>query len=109
MKMKQSMKIAALTILYILFAVHGYSQKINGTVKDTTGAPVRYATVNLKDSISNTILTYTITDSKGNFALQIPGNISVNSLRIEVRSLGYEAAVKNIAAFNIPVDFVLRI
>src|ERR1700733_422707 len=101
------MRAAGLTLLCILFAAWGYAQTVKGTVKDSTGKAVPYATISLKNGASNAIVAYTVTDSKGSFALQIPANAAANSLTVEARSLGYKTAVKSITSFDAPLDFIL--
>jgi hypothetical protein len=105
--MMQLARFALLTLIVVLFAVVGFAQTIKGKVKDSAGKAVPYATVNLKNSIGNAIVAYTITDSKGSFVLKVPANTTVNSFTVEVRSLGYKVAVKSIAGFDAPVDFNL--
>jgi hypothetical protein len=105
--MMQLLRVAILALSFVLFAAWGYAQTVKGTVKDSTGKAVPYATVSLKNSIGNTIVAYSVTDSKGSFALQVPANTAANSLMVEVRILGYKTAVKNIAGFDVPLDFTL--
>lgn len=92
-----------LLVAAVLFAVAGFGQTITGTVKDTAGKPVPYATVNLKHG--SAIVAYTQTDTKGSYTLSIPAQ--TGDMAIEVHSFGYKTAVKNIAQFNAPVDFTL--
>lgn len=80
---------------------------IHGTVKDSLGKAVPFATVNLKNKISNVIVTYTVTDNKGAYTLARPSNQSPDSLLVEVRSIGYKSQVKAISSIG-PVDFVLQ-
>ncbi|HEY4322442.1 MAG TPA: carboxypeptidase-like regulatory domain-containing protein [Mucilaginibacter sp.] len=105
--MKQLMRIAGLMFLCVLSAAWSFAQTVKGTVKDSTGKALPYATVNLKNGTSNAIVAYTITDGKGTYILQVPANTAANSLVIEVRSLGFKTQVKNIAGFDAPVDFRL--
>jgi hypothetical protein len=105
--MKRLIRLLALMFLSALSAAACYAQTIKGTVKDTTGKAVPYATVSLKKSAGNTIVAYTITDSKGSFALPVPAGTAADSLRVEVRCLGYKTAVKNIVSFDTPIDFIL--
>ncbi|HTD97783.1 MAG TPA: carboxypeptidase-like regulatory domain-containing protein [Mucilaginibacter sp.] len=107
--MMQLVRVAILTLSFVLFAAWGYAQTVKGTVKDSTGKAVPYATVSLKNSAGNTIVAYTVTDSKGAYSLQIPANTAANSLTVEVRSLGYKTAVKSIAIFDVPLDFTLAV
>jgi hypothetical protein len=91
----------------LVVAASGFAQSIKGTVKDSAAKAVPFATVNLKNSINNTIVAYAVTDSKGVYVLRTPATIAVNNLLIEVRSIGYKTRVQNIAGFNAPVDFTL--
>ena len=77
--MTQRVRAAGLMLLCILFVAWGYAQTVKGTVKDTTGKAVPYATVSLKNSTGNAIVAYTVTDSKGGFALRVPANTAANS------------------------------
>jgi hypothetical protein len=104
--MIQLRKIAGV-LLCVLFATFGHAQTIRGTVKDTTGNPVPYATVNLKNNPGNTIIGYTMTDSKGIFALKVPANIIGQKLTVEVHSMGYLTGLENTTAADTTIDFVL--
>ena len=101
------MKIAAVTLLLVVWAARGYTQTVKGTVKDTAGKAIPYATVSLKNSASNAVIAYTAADNSGSFVLRVPANTAANSLAIEVHSIGYKTAVKNMAGFDAPVDFTL--
>lgn len=80
---------------------------IHGTVKDSTGKAVPFATVNLKNKTSNAIVTYTMTASDGTYSLTLPQGEKIDSLAVEVRSIGYKSQVKSMAGAA-PVDFVLQ-
>jgi len=107
--MKRLIKILALMLLCTLSVAAGYGQTVKGTVKDTTGRAVSYATVNLKKGTGNVIVAYTVTDSEGSFALQVPAGTAADSLSIEVRCLGYKSVTKNILGFDAPVNFTLAV
>ncbi len=92
-----------LVLAAVLFAVAGFGQTIKGTVKDTAGKAVPYATVSLKRGA--TIVAYTQTDSKGGYILSIPAQ--AGDITIEVHSFGYQTAVKNVPRFDAPVNFTL--
>ncbi|HWD88061.1 MAG TPA: carboxypeptidase-like regulatory domain-containing protein [Mucilaginibacter sp.] len=79
---------------------------IHGTVKDSTGKSVPFATVSLKNKNSNAIVTYTTATDKGVYSLAIPQGRNIDSLVVEARSIGYKSQVKSIAG-AVPVDFVL--
>jgi hypothetical protein len=105
--MMQLMRAVGLTLLCVLFSAWGYAQTIKGMVKDSTGKVVPYATISLKNSAAGAIVAYTLTDSKGSFALQVPANAVANSMTVEVHALGYKTMVKSIASFDASVDFTL--
>ncbi len=105
--MKQITRLAGLLVMGMLLSVAVFGQTIKGTVKDSTGSAVPYAGVNLKNSVSNSIIAYAVTDSKGAYLLQVPAGTAINSLTVEVRSLGFKSQVKAITGFDVPVDFTL--
>lgn len=80
---------------------------IRGTVKDSTGKAVPFATVSLKKKAGNTIVTYTATDEKGGYNISVPQGENIDSLLVEVRSIGYKAQAKSITS-TAPIDFVLK-
>jgi hypothetical protein len=80
---------------------------IHGTVKDSTGKAVPFATVNLKNKAGNAIVAYTTTADNGTYTLMLPLGQKADSLAVEVRSMGYKNQVKNING-TAPVDFVLQ-
>src|SRR6201996_6322610 len=81
---------------------------IHGTVKDSLGKAVPFATVTLKNKPSNAIVAYTTTADNGTYTLVIPQGQSIDSLVVEVRSMGYKSQVKSIVG-NAPVDFALQV
>jgi hypothetical protein len=91
-----------------LFSAYGFAQNIRGTVKDSTGKPVWFATVSLKKKATNGIVSYSITDGKGAYTLVVPAGEIPDSLLVEVRCIGYKIATKAIAG-KAPVDFVLQV
>lgn len=99
-------RILGLTLGCILWVVCSYAQAVRGTVKDTAGKAVSYATVSLKKRAGD-IAAYTVTNTDGSFALQVPTGTAADGLKVEVRCIGYQSAVKNIVSFDAPVDFIL--
>ncbi|MBS1525835.1 MAG: carboxypeptidase regulatory-like domain-containing protein [Bacteroidetes bacterium] len=80
---------------------------IHGTVKDSTGKAVPFATVNLKNKANNSIVAYTTATDKGAYSLTIPQGQNADSLAVEVRSIGYKSQSKSING-TVPVDFILQ-
>ncbi len=92
----------------ILFSALCFAQgNIHGTVKDSTGKAVPFATVTLKNKAGNAILTYTTTADNGIYSLSLPQGQNIDSLAVEVRSMGYKKQRKTISDFSAPVNFVL--
>jgi hypothetical protein len=81
---------------------------IHGTVKDSAGKAVPFATVSLKNKMGDAIVTYTVTDDKGAYNLTRPSGQNPDSLLVEVRSIGYKSQAKSISLIA-PVDFVLQV
>jgi hypothetical protein len=80
---------------------------VHGTVKDSTGKAVPFATVNLKNKASNAIVAYSTTTDNGTYNLVLPQGQKTDSLMVEVRSMGYKSQAKSITGTG-PVDFVLQ-
>lgn len=80
---------------------------VHGTVKDSTGKAVPFATVNLKNKASNAIVAYSTTTDNGTYNLVLPQGQKTDSLTVEVRSMGYKSQAKSITGTG-PIDFVLQ-
>ncbi len=102
------LKYIGLLVITLLFSAYGFAQNIRGTVKDSTGKPVWFATVSLKKKATNAIVSYGITDGKGAYTLVVPAGENPDSLLVEVRCIGYKIATKAIAG-KTQVDFVLHV
>ncbi len=103
------MRYFILLLCSMLCAIFCFAQdNIHGTVKDSVGKAVRFATVSLKNKTSNAIVTYTVTDDKGGYNLTRPSGQNPDSLLVEVRNIGYKSQVKSISTIA-PVDFVLQV
>jgi hypothetical protein len=106
--MKQITRLAGLLMMGMLLSAAAFGQTtIKGMVKDSTGSAVPYASINLKNSTSNSIISYAVTGTKGAYVLQVPAGTAANSLMIEVRSIGFKSQVKPVPGFDVPVDFRL--
>jgi hypothetical protein len=81
---------------------------IHGTVKDSTGKAIPFATVSLKNKASNTIVTYTTTATNGTYTVIIPPRQNTDSLVVEVRSMGYKNQLKSIVGTG-SIDFMLQV
>ena len=102
------MRFLILLLCSPLFSALCFGQgNIRGTVKDSTGKAVPFATVNLKNKAGNAIVAYTTTADNGTYSLTLPQGQNPDSLAVEVRSMGYKNQVKSIVG-TAPVDFVLK-
>jgi hypothetical protein len=107
--MSPVIKHVQLLVIALLFSAPGFGQSIKGIVKDSTGHAVPYASVNLKNPTTNRIVSYTISDAKGAYALPLPANMPVSGLVIEVCCIGYKNQSKSITDLQVPVDFILSV
>jgi len=101
------LKFIGIPVVAILLSASSFAQNIKGTVKDSAGKAVPFATVSLKKKVSNAIVAYTITDGKGLYSLRMPSGENPDSLLVEVRCIGYKRLAKAVNGTN-PVDFVLQ-
>ena len=102
------MRFLILLLSSLLFSALCFAQaNVHGTVRDSTGRAVPFATVNLKSKASNTIVAYTTTAANGSYGLSLPRGQNIDSLTAEVRSMGYKSQVKSITG-TMQVDFVLQ-
>jgi outer membrane receptor protein involved in Fe transport len=79
--MKKLLLILSLLIPYHLTVAQANSAKIVGTVTDSVGAPITYATVSLLNTSRGTA-----TDSKGNFTLS---NLPAGSFNVVISAVGF--------------------
>jgi hypothetical protein len=90
-----------------LFSTPGFAQEIRGTVRDSAGGVVPYASVNLKNRSGDAIVAFTTTDIKGGYALRLPANASADSFYLEVRCIGFHPQSKSLNGLSRQVDFML--
>lgn len=98
----------------ILLCTSAFSQEIKGTVRDSTGSPVPYASINLRNGSTNAIVAYTTTDAKGTYVLRLPSTSPAANLYFEVRCIGYKTQSKPLTASPAQtapaeIDFTLAI
>jgi hypothetical protein len=97
-------KLSAVCILCMLCSAATFAQSIKGTVTDSLGKTLSYASVNLKSG-GNLIIAYTTTNDKGVYTLTVPASADKASLQVEVSCVGYKKEIKPVAAFNEPYNF----
>jgi hypothetical protein len=100
------MRALIMTLLFFWFGfTYAFAQKqIKGKVKDTKGAAIVSANVNLKDKEGN-ILSFTRTDDKGNFTLSFTEENK--DLTIEATTIGYEKKIIAVAELTRSYDLIL--
>lgn len=94
-------------MLCVLFVSICHAQSVKGSLKDSTGKAVSYATVSLKNSDDNAIIAYTVSNNEGLFTIKIPAKALGKNLTVDVHAMGYLAATKNITRIDTTVDFIL--
>ena len=87
----------------------GSAQEIRGTVKDSTGGAVPYASVNLRNRSGDAILVFTTTDTRGAYMLRMPASASRDSFYLEVRCIGFKTQSKPLIGLSRAIDFTLAI
>lgn len=102
-------KVLSLLAIALLFSITGLAQNIKGTVTDSAGKAVAYASVNLINSDNDRIIGYAVTDAGGLYTLPVPANTPVSKLVIKVMSIGYKAQSRSIADVRLAYNFILSI
>ena len=102
-------KTLSLLVIVLLFSLAGFAQTIRGTVRDSAGKAVPYASINLRNSVNNRIIGYAVTNVAGTYTLQIPANTPFNGLVIEATSIGYKTRSLPITDVHLAYDFTLSV
>jgi hypothetical protein len=77
-------------ILLLLFIPIGlWGQGVAGTVRDSTGEPVFFASVVAAHATTKATQTYTQSDENGRFKLLIPASCNCDSVIVTARAMGY--------------------
>ncbi|MBS1661817.1 MAG: carboxypeptidase regulatory-like domain-containing protein, partial [Bacteroidetes bacterium] len=105
--MSKHAKAPGLLVIAVLLSIAGFTQTIKGTVKDSAGKAVPYASVNLKNSVTNSIIAYAVTNTAGVYVLHIPANTPLNGLVIEATSIGYKIRSLPVTDIRLAYDFIL--
>jgi hypothetical protein len=87
----------------------GFAQTIKGTVKDSTGRAVPYASVNLRSSLQDAIIVFTTTDTGGAYNLRTPAGAVAADLEVEVRCIGYKGQTHTLNTLPATIDFTLAV
>src|SRR5689334_5963217 len=107
--MRQISYFTGLLVAIVLLSLAAYTQDVKGTVTDSTGAAIPYATVTVKSKPANIIIAYAITDVKGSYQLQLPAGFTVGDLYLEVRCVGYKSQSKLLTGLPSAVNFSLPV
>jgi hypothetical protein len=102
-------KVPSLLLVGALLSFAGFGQNIRGTVRDSTGKAVPYASVNLRNSVTNSIISYAVTDAGGGYIVQIPAHTPSNGLVIQVTSIGYKTQSLIITDIHLAYDFTMGV
>lgn len=99
-----------LLIVILLIGLKSFSQEIKGKITDTSNSPLSGISIYIKASNNYpTILSYDVSDVKGNFRLDIPQ--SLNSFLIECVSLSYKKKtilINSTSEFSNEINIVLE-
>ena len=107
--MSRLIKVVGLQVIGGLLSIAGFAQTIRGTIKDSTGKVIPYATINLKNPVANRIIGYVVADANGVYALPIPAGTSLSGLVIEATSIGYKTLSRPVADGHLAYDFILSV
>lgn len=100
------MKLLTIVLLSIVFTSSGLAQvTIDGTLNDKNGMPVENANVLINKFGTDSILAYSISNSKGNYAVTFKSNQS--EVNLQVRSLGFATINQKITNKTQRLNFVL--
>jgi len=96
-----------LTLLFLFFGItSAFAQKqLKGKVKDTRGAPIVSANINLKDK-EGSILSFTRTNDKGEYTLSFTEE--VKDLSLEATIIGFAKKTVSITEANKSYDLTLE-
>jgi hypothetical protein len=79
----------------LIFSFAGLTQTtISGRLQDEKGKPVPRATITIRTLQTDEILSYGISDNKGEFSIKLRSD--KNKLQLKIRSMGYKTIVKTI-------------
>ncbi|HEY1201129.1 MAG TPA: carboxypeptidase-like regulatory domain-containing protein [Niastella sp.] len=106
---KGSIKVLYLLVIALLISITGLAQNVKGTVTDSSGKAVAYASVNLINSDNDRIIGYAVTDASGAYTLPIPANTPLTKLTIKVTSISYKAMSRPITDVHFTYDFTLSV
>jgi hypothetical protein len=107
--MSRSIRAVTLLIIVLLLSRKDFAQTITGTVKDSAGKVIPYASVNLITSDSNRIIAYAVADIRGTYSVQIPAGSPLSGLVIEATSIGYKTESRPVADVHLAYDFTLSV
>ncbi|RWY55591.1 TonB-dependent receptor [Mucilaginibacter gilvus] len=98
-------KTCVVFILCTLCTAACLAQSIKGTVTDSLGKGVSFASVSLKNG--NLILAYTTTNTKGAYTLAVPPEAEKANLQLNVSCVGFKKEVRKIDELEAPYNFKL--
>jgi hypothetical protein len=107
--MSKYVKSLGLLLIALLFSLAGFAQTIKGTAKDSAGKAIPYASINLKNFVTNSIIGYAVTNVAGTYTLQIPANTPLNGLVIEATSIGFKTRSLPVTDPHLAYDFTLSV
>jgi hypothetical protein len=104
--MSRILKFTGAFVITLLLVATGFAQAIKGTVTDSIGKPVAFANISLKNS-NSLIIAYAISNTNGEYKLNIPAGKTATGLLAEVSCIGFKKQSKSVGDLSAPVNFVL--
>ncbi|MBS1606765.1 MAG: carboxypeptidase regulatory-like domain-containing protein, partial [Bacteroidetes bacterium] len=102
-------RVMGLAVVALLVSNTAIAQMIRGTVRDSAGRAVPFATINLKRSGNNSVIAYAVTDVGGAYGLRVPVDTLLNGLVIEATSIGFKTQRRPIVGNDHAYDFTLAV
>lgn len=83
--------------------------KIEGTVKNSTGTAVSFATVSILAPNNGVILYYSSSDKNGNYSIILPDNqTDIKTLTLQITCLGYQKETRLLQKDTSTYHFILK-
>ncbi|MDB4920091.1 TonB-dependent receptor [Mucilaginibacter sp.] len=101
-------KFAAIFLFGMMLSLSNFAQNLKGTVKDSTGKGISFATINLRGA-GSAILSYTVSNNKGEFTLHLPADAPKSGLTAEASCIGFIKQTNTVTDLTAPYNFILPV
>jgi hypothetical protein len=101
------MKLFLIFSFLFSFSFFSFSQTtISGKLEDISGKSISIATVTVRELNTDNILSYSISNNKGEFSISV--NTKIKKIQLKIRSMGYKTVAKTIENKTQILNFVLE-